>query len=288
MKRNRYYYLGTLLVVMAIVGMLISVVGILGLWWVEQTLKAGLQDTLVLLDTTLQATGDGLAIAGQSLGQANTSLAAVVDTLQTSSKSVHDAVPLVDSLGQLTTKEIPNTIAKTQQALQSAQTSARIIDSTLKVLTSLPLLPVAPYASQLQLGDALQQISASLDPISRSLSSMDTSFSNASQNLAGMEERLNQIAAGLKELNPSLADAKKVTAQYEEVISTLKRKISQARSDLPGVLDLAAVVFTILLVWLGLAQVGLLVQGLEMMGRIRMKPADESDRQSFDENPRKL
>jgi methyl-accepting chemotaxis protein len=275
LRRGFYFFIGILLIVAALAGLAISIVGIVGVWRVEQTMKAGVADTLDVLETTLNTTDDGLEIAGRSLDQAAASLSSLSTVFQTTGNSVRDSIPFLDTFGQITTQEIPETIQRTQTALQSAQSSAKVIDSTLQILTSIPFLPIERYDPEASLDDALGEASASLAPISDSLSLMSESVSNSADNLGAVAEQLDAMATNIGDIKSSLAEAKIVTTQYLEVISTLKEQLEAARNNLPGQLDVIAWFVTIALVWLGLTQIGLMMQGLEMMG-LNFKPGGPS------------
>jgi hypothetical protein len=276
MRRRFYSIVGVLLIVAAIAGLAISVIGISGIWRIERSIVTNLKTTLDLLDTTLQTTADGITLAELSLDQASSSLNTLVDTIETTGKSVHDTIPLVESLTQVTTQDVPGTIAQTQVALQSAQASAQVIDTTLSIITSIPFLTIAPYSNQKPLADALKDVSSSLDPISASLSSLETTLNASVDNLSGMEKQLTQIAVDIRAINRSVTDAKTVTSQYLTQVATLQTQLDLARNRLPGALNAIAWFITVALIWLGFTQIGLIMQGLEMMGLNFNRPKDPS------------
>jgi methyl-accepting chemotaxis protein len=272
LRRGFYSLIGILLIAAALAGLVISVVGIVGIWRVEQSLSVGLEDTLDLLDTTLETTDDGLEIAGKSLDQAAESFSSLAGVLQTTGKTVRGSIPLLDSISKTTTQEIPAVIERTQAALESAQSSAKFVDATLRLLTAIPFLTIERYDPEVSLADALGEASATLDPISESLSQMNESVSDSATNLSAIAEQLDTMAVNVKAIKGSLTEAKQVTTQYLEVVSTLRQQLDQARGTLPGQLEAIAWFVTVALVWLGLTQVGLMMQGLEMMGLSFLRP----------------
>ncbi|MCC6190889.1 MAG: hypothetical protein IT318_17850, partial [Anaerolineales bacterium] len=103
MRRRVYRSIGLVVVLAAISGLLVSLAGIAGVWRVMRSMKTGLATTLDLAGTTLQTTSEAMAIAGGALDQADDSLSALVDTLQTAGQSLHDTIPLVDTLALVAT-----------------------------------------------------------------------------------------------------------------------------------------------------------------------------------------
>jgi hypothetical protein len=71
-------------------------------------------------------------------------------------------------------------------------------------------------------------------------------------------------------IRTSLSTASGVISQYEQVVWTLKDQVGDARSGLRNTFDSIAWGIT-LLVWLGLTQLGLLLQGLGLLGLLKAK-----------------
>lgn len=266
MKKGLMILTGWVLIIAALGGLGISIFGINRLWSAEQALKKNLDETLALLETTLAATQDGLAAADDSLEQAQTAVDTLVATINSTGETVEDTIPLLEALNQVTNEDLPTTITTTQQALESAQASARVIDSTLILITSIPFLPVEPYDTEQPLGEALEEVSASLDPLQSSLTAMSASLEAAQSNLTEIENSLGEIAGGIENLNTSIAEAQDVTVAYQVVLETLDRQVETSRKQLPDTLDRLAWFITAALGWLALAQLGLLMQGVEMLG----------------------
>lgn len=266
MRRITFSILGILLIIAAIAGILISVVGIIGLWRIEKNAKVSLVNTLDLLGTTVQATHDGLEIASQSLDQADDSLTAVTDMLEATGRSVQDMVPFMDSLKQMTTDDLPGALSSTKTAFQSAQASAGVIDNTLSILTAIPLFSTPAYENQPPLSEAFGGVSQSLDPISESLTSMEGSLNSTRDNLGEIESAFGDIADNLSGIKTSLNDAQGVTDQYLGVLEDLDEQVERSQKKLPATLDTIAWFITIALVWLAITQLGLLMQGAEMLG----------------------
>ena len=266
MKHIIYKILGISLVLASLVGLAVAIIGITGVWKFEGKVLASLENMLAFLDTTLQTTADGLEVANTAIDQADDSLDTLVKTIETTGKSVQDLVPMLDVLTAITTIELPDTITSTQKALNSAQSSANIIDSTLQFIASIPFLGVKQTEKQAPLGDALGEVSDSLDGVPNPLRSMDVSLTDARTNLGSIESKFKAISEDINKIGDSLAIAKDVTTQYQDVVATLQEKVSRTRQDLPVTLALIAIIFTVGFVWLGLTQIGLMMQGLEMMG----------------------
>jgi methyl-accepting chemotaxis protein len=188
------------------------------------------------------------------------------ETILTASKTVEDTVPVIDALSILLAEKLPTAIATVQTALISAQSSAQAIEGTLQILTAIPFLPMEPYNPDVPLPDALGEVATSLDPIPQSLIDMEKSLSTSQGNLTLVSTQVGEIATSVGDLRTTLNDTKQVLAQYQSVLSTLEGQVSVAQDNIGNVLNIVGWVVTVFLIWLGLAQIGLLTQGLEMVG----------------------
>jgi len=258
--------IGISLIIAAIIGLILSIGGIIGVWIAKDPLATGLANTLDMLQTTLQATSSGLKVAENALTMAVSDVTNMENTIQTASKTVGDTVPLIDSFSVLIADKLPGAISAVQTALTSAQTSANAIEGTLKILTAFPLLPMEPYNPDTPLPDALGEVVTSLDPIPQSLIDMEESLTTSQGNLTSIATQVSTISKNVGELRTTLDGTKKVLGQYQTVLTTLEGQISVAQDNLENFLNIGAWVVTIFLIWLGLAQIGLLTQGLEMVG----------------------
>lgn len=266
MKKGFYKIIGFLLVIAALVGLVICIAGIVGAWKLRGVVSANLGNTLDVLDNTLGATGDALGVADESLGTAREAVDTLATTIQTTGKSISDTVPLLDSLTKLTTQDLPDTVTATQNAMDSAKSSAEMIDTSLALITAIPFLPLEPYTPEVSLSQALGDVSTSLDPLTESFTDMESSLAMTRDNMVSIGSQIDTIANNVSQINTSLDTAGNVIIQYKDVVDLLQQQVGAVKTGLPQLMNIMAWMFTVVLAWLGLTQVGLLMQGFEMLG----------------------
>lgn len=259
--------IGITFIVAAIFGLIFSLAGIVLVWGVKAPLTENLVSTLELIDSTLEATSSGLTVIDDTLTQTAADLTSLENTVQTAGKGVDDSIPLVESISTLLSDNIPQAIEATQTGLSSLQGAAGTLESTLQLITSIPFLPIEGYNPEVSFSDALDDVSESLDAIPQSLSEMENTLSTTEGNLVMLGAQVNIIARSISELKSSLYEIQLVVDQYQRVISTLQQKLDTFRDNLQLGITVTAWIFTIIFVWLGIAQVGLLTQGLERVNR---------------------
>jgi hypothetical protein len=254
--------IGLVLIGTAVAGMLLCLAGLAGLWHVKPRVTAKLTAGLKLTGTTLETTAQGLDIVDLSLQTASASTAALDVALLTLAKSISDTVPLVDSLTALTGQDLPAIVIAAQTSLVTTQSSARIVDEVLRSVTSIPFFPGERYNPSVPLHVAFGQVSASLDDLSQSFAGMESSLKMTGANLGMVESEVHQMATQIRHIDTSLDEAEKVVGQYQALILKLRAQVEQIQAALPRWMNLLTWVLAVILVWIGIAQIGLLMQGL--------------------------
>lgn len=269
MKRILTRIAGIALVSAGIAGLVFAIVGLVVLARVEQNVESTVMEQVRLLDRALAATAEGLVLAEDSLAQAGEAIGALESTLVGAGQTIGDAVPMVDSLAELLGEQLPATVETTQQTLRSVATSANLVDDALAVVTSIPFLGLERYNPEVPLHLGLEEVASSLDEIPASLGMGQEGLTSASGNLEGLQAELTTMAGSIRQTAMSLEGAQSVLTQYQEVVADLQTLVASVREGLPGWLRWLRLGLSLALVWLGVAQIGLITQGWELIGRSR-------------------
>jgi methyl-accepting chemotaxis protein len=259
---------GYTLILSAITGVVISVAGIFAIWRFKAPLTDVMNASFELLVTTLSSTQEGLNLADQALQTASTSVETLESTVATLAKTIDDTRPLIGSLTDLLGNELPSSVMAAQTSLNTAQSSAKIIDDVLRLLTAIPFFPGERYNPQVPLNIALGQVSASLDPLPASFDAMHSSLEKTDDNLVIMKADIELIAVNINQVHRSLDASRQVVLQYQGVTTNLLARVESIRGRLAFWIDLAAWILTFVLVWLASMQIGLFLQGKEALRRV--------------------
>jgi hypothetical protein len=259
---------GFLFIITAAAGIILSLIGLIGIWRYRPVVTQIVLDNLALGDQALGTTQDVLIITSQVLQATTTDVASIQATTQVVILAIHDTNPMLDSLVSLTGKDLPTAINATQTSLESAQSSALLIDNVLTTLTSIPFSPVA-YKPDVPLHTTLARVSTSLDSLLPSLTAINTSLVDGQTNLGIMDAELTRISAATQGISTTLANAQTVIDQYKATTSQLKTNVETAQRQAPAWILAIAWILSIVLVWLLIAQLGLGMQGLVLMQGLR-------------------
>ncbi len=273
MKYTLMRIAGVALIVAGVAGLIFSVAGIFVLVQVEKRIEQTLLQQLDLIDQALAATADGLVVANDLMGQAAGTAGTLETTISNVGQSVGDTVPIVDSVGQLLGDTLPTTIETAQDTLRSISSSAQLVDDILYVVTGLPFLNLENYNPEVPLSSGFSDVADDLNQIPKTLGSMEEDLTTATENLGVLEQDFTTMANDIGRVTNSLESAESILEEYRGIVADLQVQVDNVRQKLPQWLRLLQLGISLGLVWLGIAQIGLMTQGFELIGRSR-KPDD--------------
>lgn len=258
--------IGLALVIAAIAGLIFNIAGVVFVWRMKENVTTSLLSTATTVNTALGTTVEALDVAQASLTTSVESAQAMENTLNATAKTIETSSPMVDTLAKVMKEDLPNTITSAQTSLASAQESARLIDSFLRALTRIPFVPDNLYNPPVPLDVALKSVSDSLQGLPKSFTTMGETLTTTKGSLTTMQTDVVQIASNVRQINTSLDNAQTVISQYRVTVSDLHEQVNNTTTQIPTFINTAAWVLTFFFGWLALTQIGLLFQGLEMLG----------------------
>jgi methyl-accepting chemotaxis protein len=262
MKQLLTRLVGFILVIGAILGLILSIAGLVIVSSVENQVTTRIVAGLDLLDSALDSTADGLSVADKALVEAGDTVRSLETTTLGVSQTISDTIPLVDSVATLVGEDLPSSISAAQTALTAAESSA---------------LSGVEYEPPVPLHTGIAQISGSLDRLPAAFTEMERGLDTTSSNLARIETDVAWLSGSIGQIDTSLDDARSVVGQYQSVVVSLRAELASTRETLPRWLGWLRWGISLILVWLGIAQLGLLSQGLELVRREWGQPAAKTE-----------
>ena len=269
MNRTLTRTLGFALIAAGVTGLVFAIVGLVALGPVEQRVRSAVMEQVDLADRALTATAEALAVAETSLARVAEAAGSLESALAGVVQGVGDAAPALNSVAEFLGEQLPTTIESTQGTLRSVANSAQIVDNILALITDLPLPGMQRYNPEVPLHRSFQELSTSLDEIPASLGTAQQGLVSTNDNLDELAGDFESMAAGIGDLTRSLESAQSVLTEYQDVVAEVQSLVGSVREGLPGWLSWIRLGISLALIWLGIAQVGLITQGWELAGRAR-------------------
>jgi hypothetical protein len=260
---------GIALIVAGVAGLAFSILGLVVLDRVHERVEPALMEQVELADRTLAATAEGLALVETSLSDAAEMADSLESTMANVSRAAGDTVPILDSVGKMVGEQLPATLKATQDTLASVAQSAKLIDDVLAVVTAIPFLGLERYNPEVPFHQGLDDVATSLDDIPTSLITAQEGLDIASRSLEGLEGDFEAMGESIAGLTISLEKGESVVVRYQEIVNDMQGLVVSVKQGLPQWLQWLQTGLSLVLVWLGIAQIGLLTQGWELIARSR-------------------
>ncbi len=256
--------IGYLLIANAVLGTVLGLAGLVGLWWAEPRIGAGAAEFAALAHRTVDTTSGLLVSVDEAAATARGSLGTLDSAVSNLAGTLGTTAQLTANVGDIAGGDVLDVITETGTALRSVERSARLVDDTLRVLARLPLVG-RDYQPEVPLHAAVGRVADSLAPLPDAIRTVEGDLATTSASLEAMEADVTQLAASLQLVESSLEAVADATADYRAIAAGLEADLARFEAGFPRALRFATVFGSAVMLWLILAQLGLLTQGLERL-----------------------
>lgn len=277
MKNLVYKVLGFSLLVAAVIGILVSLAGLIVIIRVQKQATVSLTSMLELLDSTLTTTENGFEVADNAFADAIDALESLQTTVDSVEVVMGKTLPTLDSISELIGTKLPSTIRSTRGALNVAQTAAKNVDNFLTTLSSIPIIGTVIYNPETPLNQTISKVSDSLKDTPEMLKSSQENIDQMSVSLGDIQTEMKGISGNVRSITSSVEEARAVLQDYQESVKSIHNEVNRIQEKLPTWMRLLTAGFTLIFIWLALAQVAIAMQGLELLARGKPAPEKPSE-----------
>jgi methyl-accepting chemotaxis protein len=264
---------GLLLIFGAILGTIVAVAVLVLVWRAEAAASDAMLGTIDLLDTTLTTTSESMLMVNGTLLQMKDNLGVIRFSLEDASQTMQATANVTSSVAELIGEDFSSVVTETQLSLLSVQNSARMIDNTLSLISSIPLIGPSlggGYRRDMPLESSINEVSSSLETVPDSLREVQSGLNQTARNFELMKRDLDDLIGTIDDIETSMASAETVMTDYQDLFTRSQAQLQNARTAIPDFVRIFLWVSTAFCVWLLIAQVGLLLHGFDLLLRYRM------------------
>src|SRR4030042_3153417 len=122
---------GVVVMIAGILGLGLSVAGLVVVWVAKPTLTVNANPTLDPLSESVTTSQNVMEISGQALGATVDSLDALSSMLSTTAATVDDTTPVLNEINTIMSDTLPSTLEAPIASLYTAQGASQVLASTL-------------------------------------------------------------------------------------------------------------------------------------------------------------
>jgi len=252
------------MIIVTTIGLLLSLFFIIQIWRLRQPVTTKLQSGVAQTSAILRTTSDGLDVIELVVNNIYSSTLYLDDTTIALADTLDSTDSFIDSAGQFVGVDLINTITNTQKTLESAKSSALVIDNIMSTLSRIPLLGINYNPSQ-ALNTALGKVSESLDPFQGSLKSFQTNLNITRKNMQVFNDQLVNLDKNIRDINNNLDASRKVIDKYQSQVKILQTWMDEAGTSLPKWVRTTCWILTLIIMWLVLIQASILIQAFNRL-----------------------
>lgn len=269
--------LGVLVMIAGILGIVISLAGLVFVWLVKPAVAGSIDTTMVTLNDSVATSQKAMEITGQALGATVDSVDALVDMLGATADSVEDTKPVLLQLNSFMGEELPTTLESATESLTTAQEAAVVLDSAIVsldafrfFLSATPFFAgtveqsVEPYDPENSLADSLGDLAADLEALPPMFIEMAADLNQADDNLDTVQDSLTTMADSVGMISNSLGEYEAMVGQSQSSMDELKIMLGNIQANLTNTLNTVAIGISLFFLWLLAAQIVILSQGWEL------------------------
>lgn len=247
----------------AVIGLLLSLSMIVLVFPARAKIAVALGDTLDLTHNALITTSDILDVVDDTLGEVDSSFSLLVESTRSTSESLKGTSELTTSIAGLVGSSLSKVIGETQESLEAASKTARLIDDALTIITAVPLFRTR-YEPENSLESTIAGISTSLDPMESALGNIQEDLDRTAGDLGGIRTSLSGLADSLEKISDSIDDAQTATDEYRKTVDQLIEKVEYTQKHYKTWLTILAILVIAFFLWMAAAQVGIMLQARAM------------------------
>ena len=283
--------IAVLLLLVGIVGIGISIVGVMFGFQVVDALGEALDDTLALTSESLTTVTETLELTKQSVGQTGQAIGTVSDTTDSVAQLLVDTQPLLDDVSQVATADVPGSLEAVQGAVPNLVAVAGAVDNALETLSRFEfeqsILGVSfgfdlgiDYAPEEPFDASVAQIGESLEGVPENLRGLQVHLDTANDNLANVSDNMQTLTEDLAAIEGSVEDVGPLLDDYISLVARIDSDIARTRANINDQLQTVKTGIIILFVWFGLNQLVPLYLGFDLItdGRLGSRPGLKGDR----------
>lgn len=243
---------GTIMVVIAYVGVVSALVGAVVGWRFLGELSDANKQGLELAEESLTAADASLVVADDVIEAVEGSLGSLAGTITAVGDGIQATTDVAGSTAELAAA-LPATLERVDGGLASVESIADTIDTTLSQLSRIPLAP--DYDPDVTLGEAIGDLRADIAPLADAVQAVSDDLATFSTSGDDLEDQLAELAAGVTEVQVAVGGTTAVIAQARASTDDAQALAQTTLSEIGSQLALTRLLLVIVALAIAIGQI---------------------------------
>lgn len=253
-KKNQVSRIGGLiLLILSVIFFIVSLGGLISIWVYNQPLTERGLTTIETISVDLEGAAEAIELSKAELISAQAQidlLQAILETLGVN--AAEDLNRLADIVGKVEDTLTP-VLDRVSSGISTLRDSLLTIKDTLEMINDLPLINI-----QVPGIESIEEGANQLESLQNQIEEGGGKIEQLSQTT---QNTIDSLVTGFAELEASIEILLDTLEVYEIKIESTQTQLQYLESNLPGWIDLTSGILTVILLWLGISQVGLFILG---------------------------
>ncbi len=247
---------GLVIIILSVLVMVLTISGIVGVWAVNEPLTTTILDVLKPLEEALSFAADLLERIGELVERAR----GVVDTIDAMAEALGANIEenrlILNLISKALGDELEPVVQTVAEVVDTVNTAATTLDNAVKVARALPFPYLDKYETEIT---RLEEASAEVLELTASLQDLETRADERRSETA--EDIVSVVTTRTSKMHAILDEVQADVDYYDAQVGDLQERVGLLKARIPLWIDLAAIVITVLLLWLALSQVSVFIHG---------------------------
>lgn len=266
---------GVVMLLTSIIGLAISAAGTIYGHRLVGSAGEGLEESLDLTVQSLDTTEETLRLLKENVGQVNDGLDTVESVALNVSQAISETRPLLSEITLVVSHQVPDSLEAFQTAVPGMSQSAAVVDRTLMALSNLRVerevlgFPIQfdlgiDYAPEVPFDESVKRIGESMEGVTPRLRGLEPHLEIANDNLEMISQDIATVSGDLDVINSGIADVAPLLDDSVHIVADLKDFVGRTQMALTDHVSTASLAVTVVMAWIGLAQIVSLCLGWEL------------------------
>ena len=239
-------------IVISAVFLLLGLAGVIGVWVINTPATETVLAILEPIDNTLQRLESVAGEVGVALSEVSTSLGDADQKVQELGAGLAETTVAVEALNLIFDVDIEQTLSKAGEGVVSIYDTVVAIEEAINAINGIPLLNIEVPGST-----EIAAIRTGMEELAVSVDELQQETQQRREDRA--ENLVEAISTPLNRLNDSVDEMFTRITGTEERLGLAVEGVNEIQSKVPGWIDIASIVATLLLVWLIFSQAAVIV-----------------------------